>query len=460
MEPFLERLAGGTCGRRTLLRTAALASALPACWRSIIGPAALPVAPVSTPWPQANAILAGTALPRIPPAIFRAESFKLRGDGVSDDTEALQGAIDACHAAGGGQVVVPAGVFRTGALRLRSRVELRLAGAIIRFSGDPQRFPPVATRYEGLECVNRSPMLYAHGETDVAVTGDGTLDAAATARWNRGSDRERILEPLVSRGVPPERRIVVDQLRTAMVELNLCARVRLQGLTLAGAPFWQVHPTLCTDVTIEEITTSDSGPNSDACDPESCDRVVIRRCTLASGDDDIALKSGRDEDGRRLSVPCRNVVIVGCQAEGRYGFLNCGSEQTGGIENVYAFANRSFGAGVGHVLWVKSNPLRGGWTRNVNLSGFSGHIRFAVVALTMGYAGQSGSSRPVFENIHLDRLTVDGAQAVLDVEGLPASRIRDLAISDSTFTDVLGSDRVRYADVALRDVAINGQPMR
>src|SRR5207237_592624 len=102
--------------------------------------------------------------------------------------------------------------------------------------------------------------------------------------------------------------------------------------------------------------TGDSGPNSDACDPESCDRVVIRRCTLASGDDNIALKSGRDEDGRRLSVPCRNVVIVGCQAEGRYGFLNCGSEQTGGIETVYAFANRSFGAGVGHVLWVKSNP--------------------------------------------------------------------------------------------------------
>ena len=168
-----------------------------------------------------------------------------------------------------------------------------------------------------------------------------------------------------------------------MVEMTGCARVRIQGVTLQGSPFWQLHPTLCTDVTVEEVTTRDSGANSDSRDPESCDRVVIRRCTFASGDDNVAIKAGRDEDGRRIAVPCRNLVIVGCQAEGRFGFVTCGSEQTGGIENVYAFANRSYGGGVGSAVWVKSYALGEGTPGNLNVSGFRGHTSGAAIFVSM-----------------------------------------------------------------------------
>src|SRR5205085_6183218 len=122
-------------------------------------------------------------------------------------------------------------------------------------------------------------------------------------------------------------------------------------------------------------TTSDSGPNSDGCNPESCERVVIRRCTFASGDDDIALKSGRDEDGRRLAAPCRNVVVLGCQAEGPYGFLACGSEQSGGVENVYAFRNRSYGFGFRAALLRKLYFRRWGCWWLVYLSGLQGRCR-------------------------------------------------------------------------------------
>ncbi|TMB13522.1 MAG: hypothetical protein E6J66_02885, partial [Deltaproteobacteria bacterium] len=367
---------GSGFGRRGLLRSGVLSVAgatIPSCWYRTATPAPLPEAPRSTPWPQADAILASTASPAIPSRTFALAGA--RGDGDGDDTLALQRAIDGCHASGGGHVVIPRGVFVTGALRMRSRVDLNLsAGATLLFSEDSGRFPPVRTRYEGLECVNRSPMLYAWEETDLALTGSGTLDASRTAAWNRGSDREGVLEPMVARGLAPDERVVVGRLRTAMVETIGCARVLIQGVTLSGAPFWQLHPTLCTDVTIEGVTTSDSGPNSDGCNPESCERVVIRRCTFASGDDDIALKSGRDEDGRRLAAPCRNVVVLGCQAEGPYGFLACGSEQSGGVENVYAFGNRAYGFGVGAALWLKSNTRRGGYTRNVNLSGFQGRV--------------------------------------------------------------------------------------
>lgn len=328
-------------------------------------------------------------------------------------------------------MVVPPGVFLTGALRLRSRVELHLSeGATLRFSGDRERYPPVRTRYEGLECVNRSPMIYASGETDVALTGSGELDAGATAAWNRGADRAGELEPLVARGAPPDERVVVDRLRTATVEMARCTRVLLRGVRISGSPFWQIHPTLCSDVTIEGVATAASGANSDGCAPESCDRVVIRRCTFGSGDDDVALKSGRDEDGRRLSAPCRNVVIVGCQAEGPYAFLACGSEQSGGIENVYAFANRTYGRGVKHALWVKSNSRRGGYTRNVRLAGFRGLVRGEVAALTMRYSDQSGAFPPLFAEISLEDVAVEEAAGILDVEELPRSPIRGLTVSN------------------------------
>ena len=453
---------GSRFGRRGLLQSGVLSVAgatIPSCWYRTATPAPLPEAPRSTPWPQADAILAGTASPAIPSRTFPLAGA--RGDGDGDDTLALQRAIDGCHASGGGHVVIPRGVFLTGALRMRSRVDLNLsAGATLLFSEDSGRFPAVRTRYEGLECVNRSPMLYAWEETDLAVTGSGTLDASRTAAWNRGSDREGVLEPMVARGLAPGERVVVGRLRTAMVETIGCARVLIQGVTLAGAPFWQLHPTLCTDVTIDGVTTSDSGPNSDGCNPESCERVVIRRCTFASGDDDIALKSGRDEDGRRLAAPCRNVVVLGCQAEGPYGFLACGSEQSGGIENVYAFGNRAYGFGVGAALWLKSNTRRGGYTRNVNLSGFQGPVRRAVAVATMSYGGQSGSFPPVFDGIHLDHLVVDRANALLDLDGLPTSRIRDLTVSDSQFTRVSAEDRVRHAEVAWRGVTVNGRAAR
>ena len=453
---------GSGFGRRGLLRSGVLSVAgatIPSCWYRTATPAPLPEAPRSTPWPQADAILASTASPAIPSRTFALAGA--RGDGDGDDTLALQRAIDGCHASGGGHVVIPRGVFLTGALRMRSRVDLNLsAGATLLFSEDSGRFPPVRTRYEGLECVNRSPMLYAWEETDLAVTGSGTLDASRTAAWNRGSDREGVLEPMVARGLAPDERVVVGRLRTAMVETIGCARVLIQDVTLAGAPFWQLHPTLCTDVTIDGVTTSDSGPNSDGCSPESCDRVVIRRCTFASGDDDIALKSGRDEDGRRLAAPCRNVVVLGCQAEGPYGFLACGSEESGGVENVYAFGNRAYGFGVGAALWLKSNTRRGGYTRNVNLSGFQGRIRRAVAIATMSYGGQSGSYPPIFDGIHLDHLVIDGADEVLDLDGLQTSRIRNLTVSDSQFTGVIGKDRVRHAEVAWRGVTVNGQAVR
>jgi polygalacturonase len=413
--------------RRRLLK-AGLLTAAGCAFRGTTPPPFPPRLPLATPWPEANAVLAATAAPVFPATTFPVE-------GRTDDSAAVARALEACAAAGGGRVLVRAGTWLVGALRLRSNVELHLElGATLLFSDDAALFPPVLTRYEGIECVNRSPLVYAHGETNVALTGEGVLDASRTSRWNRGDDRTGVLEPLVARGVPPEKRIVTDRLRTSFVQPYRCANVLIQGVTLRGAQFWQLHPVLCTGVTIDGVTTTVAGPNTDGCDPESCKRVVLRRCTLASGDDNIALKSGRDEDGRRLAVACEDVVIVQCQGEGRHGFLCLGSEMSGGIRNVWAYDNWTYGRGVGASVWVKSNSRRGGFVRNVNVDTFRGaRFRWGVVAITAHYDGQAGGFPPELGELRLSNFEASDAPRLFDVE---AEKFGPVTMRDSRFTHI------------------------
>jgi polygalacturonase len=443
-------------GRREVLRAGALAAVLPGCvFRGGSIPPPMPAnAPRTTPWPEANRILATTLPPIFPARDFPVGSFGAKGDGKADDTAAFDRAIAACAASAGGRVVVPAGTWSVGSVRLRSNVELHLErDATLVFSDDPSLYPEVLTRYEGIECVNRAPPVYAFGAVNLALTGDGVLDASKTSAWNRGADREGVLEPLVAGGVRPEERRVTGRLRTSFVQFYRCANVLVQGVTLRGASFWQLHPVLCEGVVIDGVTTRVSGPNTDGCDPESCRRVVIRNCTFASGDDNIALKSGRDEDGRRLAAPCEDVVILHCQAEGRYGFLCLGSEMTGGIRNVYAYDNWTFGRGVGEALWIKSNSRRGGFVEGIYMDGFRGTgFRNAVVVVTAHYDDQNGAYPPHFGAMELSHFEVSDAPRLFDVDG---ASIGAMSVRNSSFSAI--SDERQPPGVRFEDVMINGK---
>ena len=306
-------------------------------------------------------------------------------NGSTDNTAAFKRAIDAASSAGGGTVLVPAGTYLTGAIYLKSKINLKLDGATLKFSGTASNYPIVLTRYEGIECMNRSPMIYSYNEKDIAITGTGTLDAAATSSWNKGSDRA-YLESLVANGTPPEQRIVPGSghnMRSTFVEPYLCERVLIQGITLKNSMFWQLHPTLCRNVTVDSVSTdpSTAHSNTDGCDPESVDHIVIKNCDLGAHDDNIAIKSGRDADGRRINVPTQNVVVFGCRMNGNWGAITCGSEQTGGIRNVYAYKCTTVGV-TKFALYVKSNSLRGGFSENINLDSFSGTLDRSVIFVT------------------------------------------------------------------------------
>ena len=384
-------------------------------------------------------------------------------DASADSTHAFQKAIEDCSAKGGGHVVVPAGVYSTGAIRLRSNVDLHLdAGAVVRFNGREDLYPLVLTRYAGIECVNRSPLVYAYGETNIALTGAGVLDGSQTGAWNRGGDFEHVLEPLVAEGLPPDQRIVPrhGSLRSSFVEPYACTNVLISGVRLTGSLFWQLHPTLCQSVTIDGVTTGGTTAfNSDGCDPESCDHVVIRNCTFDGADDSIAIKAGRDADGRRVNVPCQNIVIQNCAMQGPSGAIACGSEMTGGIRNVYVFNVRTYGSGTAFVLYVKSNTRRGGYAQNINLDHVEArNTAHAWAFAEMRYQGQTGTYPPLFSDWSIAGCHGDTAPYAFELVGLPADVIRDIRVSNSTFANIAHPEggNQNVSNITFENVTVNG----
>jgi len=257
------------------------------------------------PWAAVPEILARIKPPQFPPRDFLITKYGAR-DG-KDASAAITKAIAACAKAGGGRVVVPKGDYLTGPIRLQSHIDLHLeTGATLRFTQDPARYPLALTRFEGVELMNYSPLISALDCEDIAITGEGTLDGQADEQhwWNwkppeglqpQAADRKALFKQNEDQ-VPAAQRVYGPGhfLRPTFVEANRCKNVLIEGVTIRNAPFWALHPTLCTNVTVRRVTIMSRGPNNDGCDPESCRDVLIEDCVFETGDDCIALKSGRN----------------------------------------------------------------------------------------------------------------------------------------------------------------------
>jgi polygalacturonase len=443
-------------------------------------------APVpSDPWSELPAILARIKAPSFPDRDFDVTRFGAVGDNKTDCWEAFQKAIAACNAAKGGRVVVPAGEFITGAIRLKSGVNLHISsGATIRFARDPRKYPLVFTRWEGVELMNYSPFIYAFEQENIAITGAGTIDGnAGCEHWwpwkgrtkcgwkegepNQAADRALLFE-MAEKRTPVSERVFGEghYLRPQFIQPYRCKNVLIEGVTLKNSPMWQVHPVLCTNVTVRKMTITgadlnrESGPNTDGCDPESCKDVLIQGCNFNTGDDCIAIKAGRNEDGRRVNERSENIVIQDCHMKDGHGGVTIGSEISGGVRNVFAENCRMDSPRLDTAVRIKNNAMRGGVLENIHVRNVEvGEVAQAGLSIDFFYEeGEAGKFTPVVRNVDLRNLTTRKAQYALYLRGFKNAPIGDVHLMDCNLQGVEKPNVLENVNgLRLKNVHINGK---
>jgi polygalacturonase len=418
-------------------------------------------------WSQMDELLTRIKSPVFPNREFPITKFGAAADGKMDCTAAIRKAITAAHKAGGGRVVVPVGVFVTGAIHLQDNVDLHLEeGATLKFTTDPKAYLPVVfTRFEGMECYNYSPLIYALRQTNIAVTGNGVLDGQASEenwwQWKGGrsaaagtqnSARNRLIKLVEENAPVRERRFGEGSfLRPSFVEPNRCANVLIEGVRIRGSPMWELHPLLCTNVIVRGVDINSHGPNNDGCDPECCRDVLIENCVFETGDDCIAIKSGRNNDGRRVGLPSENIVVRGCTMKDGHGGVVIGREISGGCRNVFAEDCNMDSPNLERVLRLKSNAVRGGVIENIFMRNVTvGQVRDAVLQIDFMYEeGANGPFKPVARNVLMENVKVSHTPRVLNVVGFPAGEISNVRLANCVFKEVKKPDVVKDADVKL-----------
>lgn len=414
-------------------------------------------------------------LARIKAPTFPARDFPITDYGAkpgADASAAIRAAIEACNKAGGGRVVVPPGEWLTGAITLLSKVNLHVSkDATLKFSTNPKDYPIVLTRWEGVELMGYSAFIYAYGQEDIAITGEGTLDGQADETnwwsWNikqkgkpplQKAARDRLNE-MGEAGVPVAERVFGEGsfLRPNFVQPYRCKNILIEGVTIVRSPMWELHPVLSQNITVRGVKIHTHGPNNDGCDPESSRDILIEKCLFDTGDDCIAIKSGRNNDGRRLNVPSENIVIRDCVMADGHGGVVLGSEISGGVRNVFVENCKMDSPELDRALRFKSNARRGGVLENVFMRDVQiGHLMEAVLVIDLIYEeGAKGPYKPVVRNVSLERVTSQGSPRVFWIAGFPGAVIDDIRLTDCTFNNVTETDLVRQAGrITLKNVSI------
>ncbi|MFB3389632.1 glycoside hydrolase family 28 protein [Flavobacterium sp. LAR06] len=408
------------------------------------------------PWKKKDLILKSMPKTHFLNKDYNVTDFGAIADGKTMNTAAFQKAIKACSANGGGRVVIPNGKFLTGAIHLESNVNLHLEDkAEILFSTNPKDYPIVHTSWEGTELMNYSPLIYAKNKTNVAITGKGTLNGQANNSnwwvwsggksygWQKGipsqndPNNREVLVDMAEKGVPVSERVFGDgrYLRPSFVEFFECNTVLIKDLTIINAPFWILHPLKSNNIIIDGVTVNSHGPNNDGCDPEYSQNIIIKNCTFNTGDDCIAIKSGRDADGRRVAIASKNIIVQNCKMIDGHGGVVIGSEISAGVNNVFVEDCVMDSPNLDRAIRIKTNSKRGGiiedvFVRNIEV----GTVKECVLKLNMFYnvyGSQTGNFIPVIRNINLENVNVkNGGKYSVWAEGYEVSPVENITLKN------------------------------
>jgi DNA sulfur modification protein DndE len=452
-------------------------------------------------------------LPVIQQVSFKKDSFNIlkfgaKSDGFTLNSDPINNAIKKCSANGGGVVVIPAGLWLTGPIRLQSNVNLYVAkGAVVQFTDDTNQYPLIETSWEGVDAIRAHSPLYGIDLENIAITGAGILDGAGQA-W-RPVKKNKLTPPewkeLVASGgflneakdtwYPTERALIgstmkrpgvvaegfdfqkseeiKEFLRPNMLSLIRCKKVLLEGITFQNSPAWCLHPLLSQHLTIKNITVRNpwNAQNGDGLDIESCRYVLVENSVFDVGDDGICIKSGRDEEGRKRGVPTEDVIVRNCTVYHGHGGFVVGSEMSGGARNLFVYDCNFLGTDIG--IRFKTTRGRGGvvekvFIRNIRMNNIGG----AAILFDMYYMAKdplamfSGGDAPAiefqpvteatpqFKDILIQDVACKGAETAIFVRGLPEMNIRNITMENINIQSKKGFECIEGDGITLKNALL------
>jgi unsaturated rhamnogalacturonyl hydrolase len=402
---------------------------------------------------------------------YGAVECKWEAEKQHKSSEAINKAITACYQAGGGIVLIPAGDWITGAIHLKSNVNLHIAsGATVHFSNDLDDYLPlVHVRVEGVECYNYSPLIYAPHAVNIAITGKGTLHGHGRWWWswfkkNHRSDRLKASKvPFKER--PYGKGAGLEGLRPSFIMPWKSKNILIEGVTLIESPMWNVHPVYSENIIVRGITIDSlDSPNGDGINPDSCKNVLIEYNYLQTGDDAVTIKSGFNEDGLNIGIPCENIVVrnfIARDVRTGSGGIVFGSETSGGIRNVYV--HDAYFEGCDRGIRFKTARGRGNIVENIYICNVQiKDTKYSPINVNSYYERDAIGKSPLFRNIFIQDVQVDGARTAVEMTGLPEKWIENIDIRDAVFKNVdSGADFHRVKELSLENVTIysKGRPI-
>jgi polygalacturonase len=412
---------------------------------------------------------------------FNVLDYGARNDGSASATEAFRAAIQAAKAAGGGTVYVPAGNYVTGPIELVSNLELYLeAGAVVRFPAT--RLPFTKGRVQGIECLTPVPLIGGRNLENVTLAGRGVLTTDTDA-WLKlmprekasaagpgtvfGPNWEKLLHDLEVKTPAPEAEYekVAPELRPSFFRVMDSKNILVEGVHFIGSPMWTVHLLYSDNIVVRDVIIETyPGVHNDGIAVDSSRNVRISDCYIDTGDDGIVLKSGKDADGRRVNRPTENVSITNCTVRHAHGAVAIGSETAGGIRNVVASNITCRDTHIG--MRLKSRRGRGGFVEDVRFENWTMEDVVEGIVLTTYYMMEgevpatdtSLSERtPVFRNIAVSNMTINGARLAIDLEGLPEMPLSGVRITDVTASGTRGMFAADTVGLELHHVQVNAE---
>ena len=384
-------------------------------------------------------------------------------------SQAITKAIDEANKTGGGIVVIPEGEWLTGQIHFKSNVNIHLSkGALLVFSEKPEDYlPAVHSSWEGLECYNYSPLIYAYQCKNVAITGEGRIKAKMDV-WKIWSKRPRghmqslkWLYNMAQQNVPVKERMMINDsahLRPQFIQFNRCENVLMEGVSITNSPFWTVHLYLSKNIVVRNLNIYAHGHNNDGIDPEMSQNILIENTTFDQGDDAIALKSGRTPEDWRLKTPTKNLVIRNCIMKNGHQLIAIGSELSGGIENVFVDScNAASGAKMFNLVFIKTNERMDGYVNNIfvqNVNG--GKMDFGILGIETDVLYQWRDLVPTVErrltpikNIYLENVKASNVEFVSRILGQ-----KDLPV-ENIFLKNVSADTIRRDQKNIHENVIN-----